>query len=425
MVGMNRTYLADLERGAYKLSAKLSKRLESVFALFEHNNPIDVMYDYVRVRFPFSVPGTDELSIVQANAKEIIEGVFGLRFESWIDESKKRYGYAGIYTLGDLHVMYPRSEAANMGILLELKGYGCRQLEFYMEKQGRTWHSFFRACYNYVPDFKRLDIAINDHVGILSVPDLIERCEQDAFDLMPVRTYRALKSRAPIYGETVDKKPAMACTLYLGFPRKSKIYFCLYEKDHERKAKARLNLVDAGPKNCFEIRLSEECANFAVQEIIEKGSVETVALNIIEQDVIFWASPDQPDKTYPRWTQFIGVGRHKAKLALCPKPFTLERKLQWIGKYAIPTLKMLAVLDQFHGTSKLDDMYAQAELSDHQKRLHDQMTKPVDEILVPAFLNKQTHPPAYEKGDEDGFVETNMKPGEVLTMNRKFTDINK
>ena len=419
LVGVASNHLALVERGERKLSPKLSAQLEDVFVLFEHDNPMDVMYDYVRVRFPLLAPGTDDLPKVQANAKEIIEGVIGIRFEAWLDESIKRYHYDGMYAFGDFHVLYPHSENEHMGILLELKGRGCRQLESIMQEQGRTWRDFFRDCFNYAPVFKRLDIAINDHVGILSVPQLIEKCEQDAFDLLHMRTYRVYKSGVPLRGETLDEKPPMACTLYLGSPRKSLIYFCVYEKDRELQAKEGIDLWDAETKNRFEVRLADDRADLAVQEILARDNVETVALDIIDQYVTFWASPDQPDKVCPRWAQFIGVGRRRVHLTMRPEPYTPERTKRWIKKQVMPSIKFLQALDQVNGTNDLNEMYAQAKLGDNQAKTLEQMGTPMDEMIVPAFLDRKTHPPAQQKRDEGGFVETKMKPGEVLMIQQK------
>jgi len=49
-----------------------------------------------------------------------------------------------MFAFGDFHVLYPHPENEHMGILLELKGRGCRQLESIMQEQGRAWRDFFR-----------------------------------------------------------------------------------------------------------------------------------------------------------------------------------------------------------------------------------------------------------------------------------------
>ena len=348
------------------------------------------MYDYVRVRFPLLAPATDDLSKIRANVKEIVENVIGIRFEAWIPYPIRRYHYAGLYAFGDIHVLYPGDEdAETMGVLLELKGRGCRQLENFLDEQGRTWRDFFLACYDFAPVFKRLDLAINDNVGILSVPDLIEKCEQDAYGLTHMRTFRAIKSAVPIRGEVLDEKPPMACTLYLGSPRKSKIYMCLYEKDREQEAKAGIDLLDAETKNRFEVRLADERADNAVQEIMARDNMEHVALDIIDGYVTFFAD-DTLKKPCPHWARFIGVGRQKVKLTTRPEPYTFERSLRWLEKQVMPTLKMAVGLDQFGGTNGIGQMFTEAKLSDRHERLFGQITKPLDEILTPAFLQGQT-----------------------------------
>ena len=390
LAGVSKNHLSKIERGEEKLSDKIRERLEEVLTQFEHLAPMTAMYDYVRVRFPLLAPATDDLTKIRANVKAIVEHVVGVKFDAWVHCPIRRYHYAGLYAFGDIHVLYPQDEdAETMGVLLELKGRGRRQLENFLDEQGRTWRDFFLACYDYAPIFKRLDLALNDNVGILSVPDLIEKCEQDAYALKHMRTFRAIKSAVPIRGEVLDEKPPMACTLYLGSPRKSLIYFCIYEKDREQEAKAGIALLDAETKNRFEVRLADERADNAVQEIIARDNMEQVALDIIDQYVIFFAD-DTLEKTCPHWARFIGIGRQRVTLTTRPEPYTFERSLRWLEKQVMPTLKMAVGLDQFSGTGAIQKMFATAKLSERHERLFSQVTQNMDEIVAPAFLQGQS-----------------------------------
>ncbi|MCL2563754.1 MAG: replication initiation factor domain-containing protein [Oscillospiraceae bacterium] len=424
---MNITYLARIERGEKELTEKMRQRFEGVFDLLGYTVPMDVIYDYVRIRFPFFLSGTAELTQAKVNAKEIIEGLFGIRFEAWEQKPIKRYHYDGMYIYGDFTVLYPSKEDENLGILVELKGRGCRQLENLMVEQGRTWRSFFFTCFEYAPVFKRLDLAINDYFGILSIPELIAKCEDDAYDLKRMRVFHVHKSSTPIHAEVLDEKPPMACTLYLG-SRKSDIYFCIYEKDREQEAKLGIAPEDAVSKNRFEVRLHEDRANLALLEILARDNVESVVLDIIDAYVQFFHSVKNKKRPCHRWAQFIGVGRQKIKLTMHPEPYDIRRSYGWMKKQVMSTLKLMAGLEQKLGKEKiremglttLQDMFANAELSDRHERLFGHMTAPMEDILTPAFLQERDYPPAVRL---DELV--NVKPGEALMIERLFAEANK
>ena len=49
----------------------------------------------------------------------------------------------------------------HLGVLLELKGKGCRQMECYLLAQERSWYDFMLDCMTAGGVMKRLDLAIN------------------------------------------------------------------------------------------------------------------------------------------------------------------------------------------------------------------------------------------------------------------------
>ena len=48
-----------------------------------------------------------------------------------------------------------------MGVLLELKGMGCRHLEHVLQAMKTGWYHFLSRCMDYGGIFKRLDLAKN------------------------------------------------------------------------------------------------------------------------------------------------------------------------------------------------------------------------------------------------------------------------
>ena len=195
-----------------------------------------MLFDYVRIRFPTT------------DVKHIVEDVLRLKLPYFIHEDYGFYSYTEHYYLGDIFVLV--SPELEKGVLLELKGRGCRQFESYLLAQERSWYEFFMDCLVEGGVMKRLDLAINDKTGILNIPRLTEKCRNEEC----VSVFRSFKSYRS--GELVrrDEKECMGNTLYIG-SLQSEVYFCIYEKDFEQYKKNDIPIEEAEVKNRFEIRL--------------------------------------------------------------------------------------------------------------------------------------------------------------------------
>ena len=73
--------------------------------------------------------------------------------------------YTEHYSLGDIFIYTSADE--EKGVLLELKGRGCRQFESYLLAQQRSWYDFLMDALIDGGVMKRIDLAINDHTGCL------------------------------------------------------------------------------------------------------------------------------------------------------------------------------------------------------------------------------------------------------------------
>lgn len=69
------------------------------------------------------------------------------------------YGYQEHDTYGEIKVMVSSDE--HMGVFLELKGMGCRNLEHILQAQERDWYAFLNRCIDCDGIIKRFDLAVN------------------------------------------------------------------------------------------------------------------------------------------------------------------------------------------------------------------------------------------------------------------------
>ena len=159
--GISREYYNRIEKGKQPLNDELREVIEKQIERFNPQEPLFLLIDYFRVRFPT----TDALAIIR--------DVLQLKSDYMLYEDYGKYGYESKYVLGDINIMCSMQE--HLGVLLELKGKGCRQMECYLLAQERSWYDFMLDCMTAGGVMKRLDLAINDRAGILDIPKLKEK----------------------------------------------------------------------------------------------------------------------------------------------------------------------------------------------------------------------------------------------------------
>lgn len=156
-----------------------------------------------------------------------------LKLDYLIHEDYGFFSYPEHYHFGDIFVLVA-PEDEKMGVLLELRGRGCRQFETYLFAQQRSWFDFFSLLNAENAVYKRVDLAVNDLSGLLDIPMMIDKCYAGECDTI-FRSFDAYRS-GELMNTREDEKAVMGNTLYIG-SKKSDVYFCIYEKDYEQYAK--------------------------------------------------------------------------------------------------------------------------------------------------------------------------------------------
>lgn len=351
---ISRSYYYQIIHGEKKLTSNFKEKIENMLKRLNPDAPLSLLIDYMRVRISLA----EDITL-----HTVCENILKMPSKAFKENGRGLYGYDTSYVCGNI-IVY-ESNRKDMGFLIEMKGLGCRQLEVHLNYEEETWFDFWERCLLYNAVFKRIDLAIDDHYGILDVTHLINRCKQGEC----VGKIRKFSTHSA--GELGYDKPDMGLTLQLG-SRQSEIYFCIYEKDYEQWIKTRVPITEAVTKNRFEIRLSseraEECINQLLEQRYNEDCIENVVFGIINHYVRFCVRPKtnyngkkQDWDLDVMWEHFINGHRTKLRLVLEPKPFSKQRTLNWLSHQCMPTVKGLLMDDFENGNTVILDMINKAQ----------------------------------------------------------------
>ena len=354
MAGISREHLNRIESGKVSLTLEMKEKLLVALEKFNPDEPLFLLFDYVRIRFP------------TMDIKHIIKDVLRLNIQYMLHEDWAYFSYTEQYYIGDVFVY--TSDDEEKGVLLELKGKGCRQMECYLLAQERSWYDFMLDCMTAGGVMKRLDLAINDRAGILDIPKLKEKYKAGEC----VSYFRMQKDYSGTEKCGSDLPKNTGETLYLG-STSSELYMCAYQKNYEQYVKNGTEIEDTEIKNRFEIRMKNERAYYAVVDLLTYRDAERTAFSIINHYVRFVDREDDKPKnqwkTNDDWAWFVGENREPIRLTTKPEPYTLQKALHWLQRQVAPTIKMVQALDRENHTTILKDMIEQAELKDKHKHL--------------------------------------------------------
>ena len=174
MAGISREYVSRIESGKVALTEEIKGKFTDALEKLNPENPLEMVLDYVRIRFPTQ------------DVRHVVEDILQLKLDVMIHEDYGFYSYAEHYVLGDVFVL--TSPDKEKGTLLELKGKGCRQMESYLLAQHRSWYDFLMDDIP-IEDTKiknRFEIRLKNERAYYAVRDLLtyHDAERTAFDII-------------------------------------------------------------------------------------------------------------------------------------------------------------------------------------------------------------------------------------------------
>ncbi|HBE9445504.1 replication initiation factor [Clostridioides difficile] len=364
-IGITREYLNKIENGKIIAKNEIKKKLIKSLKRLNLESPLTMMIDYIRIRFPTT------------DVKYVVNEILKLKLEYMIHEDYGFYSYLEHYVIGNIFVLV--SQNIEKGVLIELNGQGCRQYENFLLVQHRSWYDFLLDALLAGGIMKRMDLAINDMVGILNIEELTDKCNNEEC----ISVFRSFKSYRS--GELVrrNEKIGMGNTLYIG-SLKSEVYFCIYEKNYEQYVKLDIPIDEVKIKNRFEIRLKNERAYHAAVDLLANRDAERTTFSIINRYIRFVDREEKISrskwKTNEDWSYFIGEGRENLKLKTNPDPYDINKTLNWISRQVAPTLKVTKKIDMLNGTNIAEELIRKAELTEHHQKIIQQNSSSIEDI---------------------------------------------
>lgn len=385
---IKQSLISMIESGKRTISKELEKKIIEELHLSGGTASVEAKIDFLRVRFK------------TLDVQTIIEKLLHMEMIWFTHEPRGFYHYTETFSYGSIR-LFRNPENTNMGIMLDLSGEGCRQLEeIFEEDNNRSWTEFFRSLYdddifgkNIVVDTKitRIDIALDELIvdgqKNFDLYLLKEKMEQGLvsttfknFDFNGGFAYEG--------GKMVNK----GLSLYFG-SRQSPLYFNFYQKDFELARKESMSVEESREryriKNRYEIRLSDEKAFLFVEYFLSSGeSLDWLVKEIVNASLTVYEIEDEMKVYCQEWYNVIDK-LEGLKLSVQGEKPSIEKTLRWLSNYLAPSLKMIKLIDNYLGTNELMERIDFAELKEKHEELIEQVCVGAKDLLLTTDSNNE------------------------------------
>ena len=351
-LGISKHTYAKIENGSRKLNPQLEQKVRELFSFKKKDDSVlTASFDWLSLHFKIT------------DVESVVRHVLKMKLSDFILEDYTRYHYPQYFRYGAMN-LYVDTTNEKQGVLIELSGSGCRELELVLEAQGRDWYDFLRGCIQYDDllrerfdsgdepskekvyfNVTRLDIALDEYYS--------EDGNYNLFDLFGHFQAGHVVSKKQSYssrmggemGQNGVKKEGL--TLYIGKPQ-STPFFRFYEKDAERSAALGISLDSIhelyGFKNRYEIILRGDKSNDFVHHFIsEQFDVAQKAVEIINDNMtVFSDFQGHLDEAWYDLMHSYQAYRFESH----PKIFDMARVWAWAEASVFPTMASLRKDDE-------------------------------------------------------------------------------
>ncbi|EPP0902166.1 replication initiation factor domain-containing protein [Listeria monocytogenes] len=391
-ISIPRTVVSKIENNHRPVSSTLLAKLKKNFHLDGGLLTMEAKIDFLRVRFQINSPDL------------VIEKVLRMDSNAFMYKDYGFYHYTETYCFSEIFVFFNPNDI-HMGVMIELRGQGCREYELILEEYKESWSHFFWRLYQdnsfengLIVDTKitRIDIALDEKLSPFSsnydLYELKEKYEQGLVDT----TFRNFDFRGGFVqknGKTVNK----GLSLYFG-SRQSPMYLNFYQKDYELAKKEEISVEQAqekyGIKNRYEVRLADEKAYLFVEYLLSTGeTLEWVVKELIDTSLKVYDCDEEGNRiSYSKnWRQVI-ESMQDLRLTIKGEKPNYEKSLRWLSNYLAPTLKKIWLIDQTLGKNELMDRIQRAKLKEIDEEAILTITTSLRELIIQETAATDTTP---------------------------------
>ena len=339
----------------------------------------------------------DYLSIVfeQAMAVDVIEQLIHLPL--WLfrkSEGRVKYKeYTKEYSMGSVTVYgdSKRTEKNPLGLgyYLSLGGYGCSQLQMFLDTQKQSLSGFFCDCEELFGKdgfhVTRLDIAIDDRnvVPYFTIQQIKKKCLKGEF-IARSREIQIIESGISKDGiEEADTGK----TVYIG-STKSNIRYRFYDNDKEQAGKGNRSVEDIGSWKRTEIQLRKETAHaFAMHLKDDQKDFVQLVFEFLNENLRFVKAEQRQKnksrlKTCQFWERFIGEVKPRSLSVERPSNGLYETR-EWLESGGcLSAVKLFRYLEDRQALGDLEGIEVVLQDARYSTELSE---KAVDHLL---FLGK-------------------------------------
>jgi phage replication initiation protein len=346
LLHMSDSYYKKLEKGERRMTESLEAQIQELF-IFKPNSAVqlEAKVDWISLHFR------------TLDAKEVVERILHLQLSDFLLESYSRHHYDEFYKYGQFAV-YASREDHEQGVLIELTGQGCREMEQLLQEQGRTWYDVFNDCVLLGKDLNarykgsrfesrktyfnvtRCDIALDEYYSEQGNYNLMTLAEKLDAGLVATSKRKYSVQRGSSFSEVNQENKGI--TIYVGSPS-STPYFRFYAKDAEQAFRQNLS-VEAihelyGFKNRYEVVLRHKKADAFIRGYVRHGydlAQETVG--IINANLTVF--DDFKGHLDAEWYDLMH-STNAYQFTTQPKKMNVAKTWRWAEKNVFPTLAFL------------------------------------------------------------------------------------
>lgn len=356
-VGVGKRTIQYIENGKQKISKNVIKKLRENMP--ELKTKFDVQFDWLSITFPDLIGEQVIYDVLKLDRSLFTTKSTSLQFYS------REYAFAGEHKLFVLDFEPKVDEftgelVQDLGTTVTMTGQGIRIFEKALFEQNLTWRQFFDIVERYRGHATRIDVAINDKLGLIDMNQIIDKVRKKLY---------WTKFRKPM----IHGLDSTGWTAVFG---KRPFVIRMYDKKKEQAEKG--NETDILTR--IELEYRDERADELLNAFIKENNLVGFVFDCLYTYI--WFTDDEiPEEYYDKpevrkniendikplasWALFVSIGK-TMRFRHEPREQTVNDIEKWVLTAVVPSLQILKRTGRFNEVLKAME---EVELRPDQEKL--------------------------------------------------------